>query len=112
MVVIPDRGVFMEFVPSDELARPDARRVPLWRVEPGVTYAIVVTTSSGLFGYVVGDLVRFPETFPHPLGGLGPSTGGPSHTQEPTSEPGLGAATGHASHAAGPGRRPVSAREE
>ncbi len=101
MLVIPDRGVFMEFVPSDELARPDATRVPLWRVEPGVTYAIVVTTSSGLFGYVVGDLVRFTETFPHRLDVVGRSAGGLSITQEQTSDAELEAAIVIASHATG-----------
>jgi hypothetical protein len=67
MMVIPDRGVFYEFVPLVDHGRPDARRVPLWDVEPGVDYSVALSTSSGLFGYLVGDVVRFESVFPHRL---------------------------------------------
>jgi hypothetical protein len=67
MIVIPDRGVFYEFVPLAEHGRPDARRVPLWEVERGVDYAVALSNSSGLFGYLIGDVVRFESVFPHRL---------------------------------------------
>lgn len=65
LLVLPDRGVFFEFIPLAELDRPTPTRVPLWRVEPGVDYAVALTTPSGLFGYLVGDVVRFESVFPH-----------------------------------------------
>ena len=35
LLMVPDRGVFFEFVPREEHGKPDARRgSPLWRVEP------------------------------------------------------------------------------
>jgi len=64
MLPLLDRSTFFEFVPADELGRPDARRVPIWRVEPGVDYAVALTTDSGIVSYLVGDVVRFVSTAP------------------------------------------------
>jgi hypothetical protein len=65
MRLLPDNGVFYEFVPREDVGLPNARRHALWEVVPGVTYAIYVSTPSGLFGYGIGDCIRFVETFPH-----------------------------------------------
>jgi len=85
MLVLPDRGVFFEFVPASEHGKPHARRLPLWDVEEGVDYSIAVTTSSGLFGYYIGDVVRFQGVFPHRLDFVGRTSGVLSLTQELTS---------------------------
>ena len=85
MMVVPDRGVFFEFVPRAEHGKPDARRVPLWEVEPGVDYSVVVTTAAGLFGYYMGDVVRFDSIFPHRLQFACRTGGVLSVTQELTS---------------------------
>ncbi|MFO0680003.1 MAG: GH3 auxin-responsive promoter family protein [Polyangiaceae bacterium] len=61
MLVSPHRGTFFEFVEFGEHDKPGARRVPLWDVELGKSYVIVVTTVSGLYAYTLGDIVRFPE---------------------------------------------------
>lgn len=61
----PDRGVFYEFIPRNQHGRPDATRLPLWKVEPQVEYSVALSTSSGLFGYLMGDVVRFTSVFPH-----------------------------------------------
>lgn len=85
MLMLPDRGVFFEFVPRSEHGKPDATRVPLWEVEPFVDYSVVLSTSSGLFGYYIGDFVRFLSTFPHRLEFTGRASGVLSLTQELTS---------------------------
>jgi len=85
MLVVPDRGVFFEFVPATEHGKPDALRVPLWEVEPGVDYSIAVSTPSGLSGYLIGDLVQFQSIFPHRLEFVGRTSGVLSLTQELTS---------------------------
>jgi GH3 auxin-responsive promoter len=85
MLMVPDRGVFFEFVAASEHGTPDARRLALWEIEPGVDYSIAVTTSSGLFGYLVGDLVQFQSVFPHRLEFVGRTSGVLSLTQELTS---------------------------
>lgn len=82
MLMLPDRGVFFEFVPRAEHGKPDARREPLCGVVPGVDYSVVVTTSSGLFGYYIGDFVRFTSVFPHRLVFAGRASGMLSITQE------------------------------
>jgi hypothetical protein len=85
LLVLPDRGVFFEFVPRNEHGKTNATRVPLWEVEPGVDYSVVLTTSSGLFGYYIGDFVRFLSVFPHRLEFAGRASGVLSLTQELTS---------------------------
>ena len=85
MLIVPDRGVFFEFVPAAEHGKPDARRLPLWEVEPGVDYSIAVTTASGLFAYLIGDLVQFQSVFPHRMEFVGRTSGVLSLTQELTS---------------------------
>ncbi len=85
MLMLPDRGVFFEFIPAAEHAQPNARRLALWEVEEGVDYSIAVTTSSGLFGYYIGDLVRFQSVLPHRMEFVGRTSGVLSLTQELTS---------------------------
>jgi len=65
MRVLPDAGVFYEFVPIEDLNSSAPRRLSLWEVEPGGVYALAVSTPSGLFAYVIGDCLRFHSVFPH-----------------------------------------------
>jgi hypothetical protein len=85
MLMLPDRGVFFEFVPVAEHGKTNPTRVPLWKVEPGVDYSIVLATASGLFGYYLGDVVRFRSIFPHRMEFAGRTGGVLSLTQELTS---------------------------
>ena len=59
-----DTGIFYEFVPLDALdgANPDCRWVG--DAEPGVNYALAVTTCAGLWRYLVGDTVTLVERDP------------------------------------------------
>ncbi len=89
MLMIPDRGVFFEFVPRAEHGstsdQANSKRISLWQVEPGVDYSVVLTTSSGLFAYYIGDFVRFTSIFPHRIEFAGRPSGMLSLTQELTS---------------------------
>ena len=84
MLMIPDRGVFFEFVPVEEVDAPWPTRVPLWEVETDRLYAIHVTTPSGLYSYRLGDLVRFPSIDPLRIEFAGRLSGCLSTTQELT----------------------------
>lgn len=84
LLMIPDRGVFFEFVPREQVGTARPMRLPLWSVEPGVDYGVVVTTSSGLFAYQMGDFVRFSQLFPHRMEFAGRASGMLSVTQELT----------------------------
>ena len=65
LLLLPDNGVFYELVPAAELGSAHPTRLPLWQARVGIVYALVVSTPSGLFGYVIGDCVRFTSVFPH-----------------------------------------------
>ena len=52
-------GIFYEFVPTASFGQKDAPRLGVHEIEAGVPYAIVVTTPSGLWSHVVGDVVEF-----------------------------------------------------
>ncbi|MFQ6017612.1 MAG: GH3 auxin-responsive promoter family protein, partial [Kiloniellaceae bacterium] len=62
--LILDTGLFFEFVPVDQLDRPNPTRHWLANVEPGVNYALILSTCAGLWSYVLGDTVRFVELNP------------------------------------------------
>lgn len=64
MRLVLDRGCFMEFVPVEELDRPNPTRHWVADVETGIDYAVVLSTDAGLFGYVIGDVVRFVDRAP------------------------------------------------
>ena len=69
--IVPDHGVFFEFVPMEEFEEGHGKlksnrpvRHTLANVETGVQYAILVTTCAGLWSYLVGDTVAFEKRSP------------------------------------------------
>ncbi|MFW5567383.1 MAG: GH3 auxin-responsive promoter family protein [Bacteroidales bacterium] len=65
MLLMIDYGVFYEFIPLEDVGMPEAQVVPLWEVETGRNYAMVITTTGGLWRYMIGDTVRFTQTDPY-----------------------------------------------
>ena len=65
MSLMIDYGVFYEFIPMDEFDREQPTVVPLWGVETGRNYAMVISTSSGLWRYIIGDMIRFTSCNPY-----------------------------------------------
>ena len=59
-----DAGTFYEFVPFDELHSDDPPRLTLGDVRTGVSYAVLLSTVSGIWDYDVGDVVRFTSLRP------------------------------------------------
>jgi len=70
--------------------------VPLWEVEHDRPYAIVVTTVSGLYAYVLGDIVRFPDRDALRMEFVGRMSGCLSLTQELTTHVEIERAVEHA----------------
>jgi hypothetical protein len=62
--LLPDHGIFFEFVPVRELGAASPTRHTVADVVPGVQYAVVLTTCAGLWGYVLGDTVCFERRDP------------------------------------------------
>jgi hypothetical protein len=67
MSLLCDHQVFYEFVPLEALDQANPQARPLWQVEMGKLYAIVITTSSGLYRYKIGDLVEFTSLLPYKI---------------------------------------------
>ena len=70
-----DHGIYYEFVPLEEIGKPDARAFCADEAEPGQRYVVVMSTCAGLWRYVIGDVVVF-ESVPDRLGwggGTGPA---------------------------------------
>ena len=65
MSLMVDYGVFYEFIPMDEIENPNPQVLPLWGVKTGKNYAMVISTSSGLWRYMIGDTVRFTSLNPY-----------------------------------------------
>ena len=97
MRMLPHRGTFFELVPVEEHDAPSPRRFPLWEAEKGRSYAIVVTTTSGLYAYKLGDIVRLTDTERPRIEFMGRLSGCLSITQELTTHVEIERAVAHAS---------------
>ncbi|MAU17341.1 MAG: hypothetical protein CMH46_17580 [Muricauda sp.] len=64
LLLMLDYGIFYEFIPIDSNGEGD-RAIPLWEVELGVNYALVITTNAGLWRYKIGDTIRFTSKNPY-----------------------------------------------
>ena len=64
MLLLLDHAVFYEFIPLDEFNGEESEAIPLEEVQLGKTYAMVITTKSGLWRYSIGDTVRFVSLDP------------------------------------------------
>ena len=62
-----DAGIFYEFIPAGEVGNEHPTRLSLGEVKTGENYALVVSTNAGLWGYSIGDTVRFVSTNPYRL---------------------------------------------
>ncbi|WP_445382947.1 GH3 auxin-responsive promoter family protein [Robiginitalea sp. IMCC43444] len=65
LLLMLDYGIFYEFIPMDTFGKPEQKVIPLWEVQQGVNYAIIITTNAGLWRYQIGDTVRFTSTSPY-----------------------------------------------
>jgi hypothetical protein len=62
--LVPDHGIFFEFVPLDKLASDRPTRHWMGDLQTGLNYAIVVSTCAGMWAHVIGDTVRFESLNP------------------------------------------------
>ena len=67
MLLMLDYGIFFEFIPIAEVGQPHPRSLTVEDAIPGENYAIVISTNSGLWRYLIGDTVIFTSTFPHKI---------------------------------------------
>lgn len=65
MLLMIDYGVFYEFIPLEEVGLENPKAYCLEEVEIGKNYAMVISTSSGLWRYMIGDTVKFTSKNPY-----------------------------------------------
>ena len=65
MLLMIDYDIFYEFIPFEDFGSPTPRVLPLWEVEIGKNYVMLISTSCGLWRYVIGDTVRFTSKDPY-----------------------------------------------
>ncbi len=64
MLLFPDHGIFMEFMPLEEYGKDDPQTIGLREVETGKNYALVISTNGGLWRYCIGDTIQFTSLNP------------------------------------------------
>lgn len=65
LTLMLDYGNFFEFIPMSVYGTPEEKAVPLWEVEPGVEYSLVISTTAGLWRYDICDIIRFTGKEPY-----------------------------------------------
>jgi hypothetical protein len=65
LLLMLDYGIFYEFIPMETFGTTNQKVVRLADVELFKNYAVVITTNSGLWRYLIGDTVRFTSLNPH-----------------------------------------------
>lgn len=58
-------GIFYEFIPADEYFKKNPTRISLKDVELNKNYALILNTNAGLWGYSIGDTVKFVSKNPY-----------------------------------------------
>lgn len=64
LLLLLNQGIFYEFVPMEEFFSENPRRLSIAEVEVGKNYAVILNTNAGLWGYSLGDTVKFVSLSP------------------------------------------------
>lgn len=67
MMLFTEHGIFYEFMPVDEYGKKDPQTVGLKKVVTGKNYAIIISTTGGLWRYLVGDTIQFTSLNPYKI---------------------------------------------
>jgi len=67
LLMLLDSGIFYEFIPADEYFDANPRRLTIEEVELGKNYAVIINNNAGLWGYSLGDTVKFVSRDPYRL---------------------------------------------
>lgn len=65
LLLLLNSGIFFEFIPLDEYGTENPTRLTIEEVELGRQYAVVINSNAGLWGYSIGDTVRFVSKNPY-----------------------------------------------
>lgn len=65
LLLLLDAGIFYEFIPVETFGTKDQKRISISEVELGVNYVIILSTTAGLWGYNIGDTIKFTSLNPY-----------------------------------------------
>lgn len=65
LLLLCDAGIFYEFIPVDEIFHENPRRLSIGQVKLNENYALILSTNAGLWGYNIGDTVKFVSLNPY-----------------------------------------------
>ena len=67
LLLMVDAGIFYEFIPANEYYNSNPTRISLKDVELGVNYAVILNSNAGLWGYSLGDTLKFISINPYKI---------------------------------------------
>jgi hypothetical protein len=65
LLLLLNTGIFYEFVPTEEYFNEKPRRLSIEEVEIGKNYAVIINNNAGLWGYSIGDTIKFVSKNPY-----------------------------------------------
>ena len=65
MLLCVNNGIFYEFIKRDDFFKENPQRINLSKVVVGIDYVIILNTNAGLWGYNLGDTVKFVSINPY-----------------------------------------------
>ena len=65
LLLMLDYGIYYEFIELENYTAKNMKTIPLSQVKTGISYAIIITTNSGLWRYIIGDTIVFTNTNPY-----------------------------------------------
>ena len=67
LLLMVNSGIFFEFIPAGEYYNANPTRISLKQVELGVNYAVIINSNAGLWGYSLGDTIKFVSKNPYKI---------------------------------------------
>lgn len=65
LLLLLNTGIFFEFIPAEEYFNEKPTRLSIDEVELGKNYALVINSNAGLWGYSIGDTIKFVSKDPY-----------------------------------------------
>ncbi|MBL0180910.1 MAG: GH3 auxin-responsive promoter family protein [Chitinophagaceae bacterium] len=67
MLLFTEHGIFYEFMPVEEYGKKDPATIGLKDVVTGKNYALIISTTGGLWRYLIGDTIQFTSLDPYKI---------------------------------------------
>jgi len=67
LLLLLNSGIFYEFIPADSYFSENPPRFAIDQVDTGINYAVIINSNAGLWGYSLGDTVKFTSLNPYRL---------------------------------------------